>query len=52
MLAQGVQLDVLDDDHLAAVTWEQGIVHYFAQIQPIATGKKLHGLGSALGCIE
>ena len=49
MLAQGVQLDVLDQDHLAGIRGKQGVVHHFLNGLPVAASQELEGLGGALG---
>ncbi len=50
VLAQRVQLDVLDDHHLVVVGVEQCAVDDLVQRLVIAVAEKLHGLGGALRC--
>ena len=52
VFAQGVQLDVADDDHFIVVRGEQRAVDDFLQGLAIAVAEVLHGLGRALRGVE
>ncbi|MNG23366.1 hypothetical protein D3C84_1079620 [compost metagenome] len=52
VLAQRIQLDVLDQHHFAVVGAEQRAVGDFFQGLLVAAAEVLHGLGGALGGVE
>ncbi len=52
MLAQRIQLDVLEDHHLVVVGSEQRTVDDFLQVLLVPMTQILHGLGSALWRVE
>ena len=52
VLAQAVELDVADDDHVVVFDGEDGIVDDLLQILSIALGQELHGLGGAVGGVD
>ena len=52
VLAQRIQLDVLDDHHLVVVGGEQRAVDDLVQRLLVAVAEVLHGLGGALGRIQ
>ena len=52
MLAHGVEVDVLDDDHLPVILREHGRAEYLFRILRVALREELHGLGHAVGRLE
>ena len=52
MLAHGVEVDVLDDDHLPVILREHGRAEYLFRILRVALREELHGLGHAVGRFE
>ncbi|MNV99290.1 hypothetical protein D3C71_1946340 [compost metagenome] len=52
VLAQRVQLDVLDQHHLTVIGAEQRAVGDLFQGLLVTAAEVLHGLGSALGGVE
>lgn len=52
VLTQGVELNVFDDNHLAGITGEEGVVDHLIKIEMVALGEKFKGFGGALGCIN
>ncbi|CEI19623.1 hypothetical protein PAMH19_5013 [Pseudomonas aeruginosa] len=52
VLAERVQLDVLDQYHFAVVGAEQGTVDDFFQALLVAAAQVLHGLGGTLGRVQ
>ena len=52
VLAEGIEVDVLDDDHLVVVLVELGRVEHSHRVHGVTAGEGEHGLGNALGCLE
>ena len=52
VLAQAVEVDVLDDDHLVRNAVKEGVVQHLLRIQIVTAGEKGHGLGDAGGRAE
>ncbi len=52
VLAEGVELDVLDDDHLLVVLVEHGAAENLLGLEVVAVGEEEHGLGDALGTFQ
>ena len=48
VLAQAVEIDVLDDHHLAVVDGEQRVVEHFVDVHVVAARQELEGLFDAL----
>src|SRR5438034_7622352 len=48
MLTQAVEIDVLDDDHLAVVDCEEGIVDDLVDVSLVSAGEEFEGLFDAL----
>jgi len=46
VLTQGIQFDILDDNHFIGGGGEEGIVDNFLDIQCVTLGQKLHGFCS------
>eukprot|EP00968_Pinguiococcus_pyrenoidosus_P009478 scaffold736_cov254-Pinguiococcus_pyrenoidosus.AAC.2 len=52
VLAQGVQVNVLDQDHLRVAFVEHGVAHHLRQALLIALGEKPHGFGRSHGRLD
>ena len=52
VLAQGVQLDILDDDHFVIVGVKHGLVYDFIERLPVPLGQELEGIRCALRCFQ
>ena len=52
MLTERVEVNVLDDDHLAVVLLELGRIEYGAGVHTISSCQGLHGFGHTLGCLH
>lgn len=52
VLAEGVEVNVLDDDHLVVVFVELSRVEHSHGVHRVAAGEGEHGLGHALGSLE
>ena len=47
MLAEGEEIDVLDNHHLRVVFLEEGVGEHLVGVHLITAGQHLHGLGDA-----
>ena len=52
VLAQAVEVDVLDDHHLAVIDGEQRVVEDFVDVHVVAAREELEGLFDALRGVE
>jgi hypothetical protein len=52
MLTETVEVDVLDDDHLAVVDREQRVVEDCVDVHVVAARQKLEGLLDAFGSVQ
>ena len=52
MLAQRVQFDVLDDDHVVVLRAEYGVIHYRVKVLIVAAAQECHRLRRAFRCLD
>jgi hypothetical protein len=51
MLTEGIQLDILHQDHLVVVGFENGVINHLVDSLPVTARQVLHGLGGTLRCL-